>query len=160
MPATHTEQRNASMPQAGGTAPAATVTVQVSRRYAAPVEHVFDAWLTPERAERFLFVTPGGQMVHSELDAHVGGNFNFTERRDGVEVEHIGEFLEIEPGRRLVFTFGVPLYSSLMTTVALDFAAVPGGCEITLTHQGVLAEYRERTAEGWGKILAGLERAL
>lgn len=164
MPAPHTEARDAApAPHAAAavvTPRARGVTVQVSRRYEAAPEHAFDAWLTPERAERFLFTTPGGQMVHTEIDARVGGNFNFTERRDGTEVEHIGEFLEIERPTRLVFTFGVPLYSSLMTTVALDFAVVPGGCEITLTHEGVLPEYRERTGEGWGRILAGLEQAL
>lgn len=160
MPATQSEPRNASAPPQGGTAPQAGTSVQVRHRYAASPAQVFDLWLDPARAERFLFVTPTGQMVRAEIDAQVGGNFNFTERRDGTEVEHVGEYLEIDPGRRLVFTFGVPLYSSLMTTVALDFAAVEGGCEVTLTHEGVLPEYRERTAEGWRGILAGAEQAL
>lgn len=141
------------------TAPA-PVTVRVTHRFTASPERVFDAWLDPDKARKFLFATPSGQMVRADVDPRVGGQFTFTDRRDGVDVVHTGEYLEIERPHRLVFTFGVPQYSAVMTTVTIEITALESGCELTLTHNGVLPEYESRTQEGWGKILAGLAAAL
>jgi uncharacterized protein YndB with AHSA1/START domain len=119
-------------------------------------ERVFDAWLDPGKASKFLFATPTGTMVRADIDARTGGNFNFTDRRDGEDVEHVGTYLEIDRPRRLVFTFGVPKYSSQMTRVTMELTPAGSGCELTLTHEGVLPEWFDRTREGWGKILDGM----
>lgn len=131
-------------------------TLQVTRRFDASMERVFDAWLDPERAGKWLFATPTGKMVRVEIDGRVGGSFNFTRREGGDDVEHVGTYLEIDRPRRLVFAFGVPKYSSQMTRVSIDLKPLPAGCELTLTHEGVPAEWRERTREGWANILEAL----
>ena len=133
-----------------------TATVRVKHRFTASAERVFDAWLDPAKARRFLFATPTGQMVRAEIDPRVGGQFTFTDRRDGEDVDHTGEYLEIERPRRLVFTFMVPKYSSVVTRVTIDIVPLESGCELTLTHEGVLPEYAEQGVEGWSSILAGL----
>ena len=133
-----------------------TATVRVSHRFTAPPEQVFDAWLDPAKARKFLFATPTGQMVRAETDPRVGGQFTFTDRRDGEDVDHTGEYLEIERPRRLVFTFMVPKYSSVVTRVTIDIVPLESGCQLTLTHEGVLKEYEEGSKEGWSRILAGL----
>lgn len=137
-----------------------TVSLKVTRRYAHPPETVFDAWLTPAVAARFLFATPTGTMVKAEIDPRVGGQFLFVDRRDGQEVEHVGAYQEIDRPRRLVFSFGVPAFSAEMTTVALDIAPTEDGCELTLTHEGVLEDWAEQTKGGWTMILDGLDAAL
>jgi uncharacterized protein YndB with AHSA1/START domain len=136
------------------------VTVRVTHRFSASPERVFDAWLDPARAGKFLFATPTGKMVRAEVDARVGGKFAFVDRRDGEDVEHVGEYLEIERPRRLVFTFAVPKYSSVITRVIIDVVPVGTGCELTLTHEGVLPDYASRTEAGWTGILNGLEANL
>ncbi|SIO25694.1 Uncharacterized conserved protein YndB, AHSA1/START domain [Singulisphaera sp. GP187] len=136
------------------------VNLQVTQRFAASAERVFDAWLDPEKAARWLFATETGQMVRTEIDARVGGAFNFTERRGGEDVAHVGEYLEIERPRRLVFTFGIPMYSPLSTRVTVDILPLESGCQLTLTHEGVLPEYVSRTEAGWGMLLAGLAKTL
>jgi uncharacterized protein YndB with AHSA1/START domain len=95
-------------------------------------------------------------MVRVEIDARIGGQFVFVDRRDGEDVEHRGEYLEIDRPRRLVFTFGVPKYSSEMTRVRIDIVPRDAGCELTLTHEGVLLEYADRTLAGWTEILRRL----
>jgi uncharacterized protein YndB with AHSA1/START domain len=132
----------------------------VSRRFDASPERVFDAWLDPEKAGKWLFATPTSQMVRVEIEARVGGAFNFTDRRDGEDVEHVGTYVEIDRPRRLVFTFGVPKYSNQITRVTIDIKPLPTGCELTLTHDGVPAEWFEQTREGWGKILDALAENL
>jgi uncharacterized protein YndB with AHSA1/START domain len=135
--------------------------LKVSHRYPFPPERVFDAWLDPKVARRFLFATPTGEMVRADIDPRVGGRFAFVDRRpEHGDILHEGEYEVIERPRRLVFTFAVPQYDPTPTRVALDFAAIAGGCEVTLTHEGVLPDWEAQTREGWGMILAGLERAL
>jgi uncharacterized protein YndB with AHSA1/START domain len=133
--------------------------VQISRHYDAAAERVFDAWLDPMQARHFLFKTADGQMMRVDIDARTGGNFTIIERRDGQDAEHTGEFLEITRPNRLIFTFAVPDFPA--TRVTVDIAeSIGGGCDLTLTHDGVLPEYVERTEKGWAMILEGLAQLL
>ena len=71
-----------------------------------------------------------------------------------------GQNLEVDRPRRLVFTFGVPKYSTETTRVCIDIVPRDTGCELTLTHEGVLPEYAERTQGGWTEILGRLAAGL
>jgi uncharacterized protein YndB with AHSA1/START domain len=134
--------------------------VRVTHHFKATPERVFDAWLEPQTAAKWLFATPTGQMVRVEIDAHVGGRFSIVDRRGGEEIEHTGEYLEIDRPRRLVFTFGVPKYSPLFNRVTIDIAASDAGCELTLTQENVPDEYLGRNEKGWIGILIELEEAI
>lgn len=142
----------------------AATPIVVTRQYAFPPERVFDAWLTPEITRRWLFTTDDSEVVHCEIDARLGGKFEIVDKRDSDEfkgeVRHIGEYLEIERPRRLVFTFGVPQFDPNMTRVEIDIVAKDSGCELTLTHHGVPAEWREQTTGGWTTLLGSLEREI
>ena len=131
----------------------------ITRRFDCAIEGVFDAWLDPAKASKFLFATPTGKMIRVDIDARVGGSFNIT-RRDGDDIEHVGTYLEIDRPRRLVFTFGVPKFSDQMTRVTIDLKPLPTGCELTLTQEQVPSEWLDRTREGWGMILDGLSAHL
>jgi len=138
-----------------------TAQVRATHRYDAAPEQVFDAWLDPKVAGRFLFATPTGQMVKAEIDPRVGGKFNFTDRRpDMGDVEHVGSYLEIDRPRRLVFEFAVPAYDPTRTRVTIEIAPAGSGSELTLVHDGVLEGWVTQTQQGWGMILDGLAKAL
>ena len=138
----------------------------VTHSYAAAPERVFDAWLDPAIARRFLFATPTGEMIRAEVDARVGGAFTFTDRRpemgpNGADVLHTGQYLEIDRPKRLAFTFGVPQFDPGFTRVVVDFAPAPGGgCDVTLTQSDVPAEWAEGSKQGWTMILGWLEKTL
>lgn len=136
------------------------VTLTVGRTYSSPAERVFEAWLDPDQAGRFLFATPDGEMIKVEIDPLVGGGFNITERRGTDDVAHVGEYLEIERPRRLVFEFGVPMYSPDRGRIEVDIEGLAeGGCRLILTAR-VDPEYRERTEHGWTTILGALDRVV
>ncbi|MBC8087521.1 MAG: SRPBCC domain-containing protein, partial [Phycisphaerae bacterium] len=80
--------------------------IQVTHRFTASSERVFDSWLHVETAKQFLFATETGTMVRAEIDPRVGGTFTFVDRRDGEDVLHTGSYLEIDRPTRLKFTFG------------------------------------------------------
>ena len=134
-----------------------TVSLSVTHDYAAPPDRIFDAFLDPAVARFFLFATPDGKIVRAEIDPRVGGRFVLVDRRPGMgDVEHVGDYLEIDRPRRLVFSFGVPAFSPEMSRVAIEIVPEQEGCRLTLTHEGVLPEFAERSREGWAGILAGL----
>jgi uncharacterized protein YndB with AHSA1/START domain len=135
-------------------------SLTVSRQLASSAARAFDAWLDPAVTSRWLFATPDGLIVRCDIDPRPGGAFTITDRRGAEDVEHVGRYVEIDRPRRLVFTFGVPKYSSEMTTVALTFVGSAQGCDITLAHYDVPAEWRAQTEQGWNDLLGRLDAVL
>lgn len=139
------------------------IVVRVSRRYDAAPERVFDAWLDVEQARRWLFATPEGEIVVAEIDPRVGGRFRFTDRRGGEDWEHVGEYLEIDRPRRLVFRFGVLAIAPDLDRVTIEIEPRDGGgCELALTHEmdAKWAEYEEGSREAWDRMLDGVARSV
>ncbi len=137
----------------------APVILTVTRAFAASAERVFDAWLDPARAARFLFATPEGEMLTCEIDARVGGRGLIVERRAGGDARHRLRFEAIERPRRLVFLFSAdPAEEGEWTRVAIEIAPTPMGCTLTLTHEmdPAWASYEEPTRKGWTMILESL----
>lgn len=129
--------------------------VRVAHRFTASAERVYDAFLDPARAGKFLFATATGHIVRCEIDARVGGTFTIVDRRGGEDLVHTGNYLALERPRLIVFTFSVEKYSSGHSTVTIEIEPLRNGCELTLTHEmaAAAAPFRERTEEGWRGIL-------
>jgi uncharacterized protein YndB with AHSA1/START domain len=146
------------------------VVVRVTHRYNVPAERVFDAWLSPAQAARFLFATRTGNILHCDIDPRVGGGFLVTDRRpvaDGdesfYEAQHRGTYVEIDRPSRLAFDFGVEPSQNNTTRVTIDFVPMgPNISEIVLTHElgdGRDAKaHADRARQGWERMLAQLEK--
>lgn len=128
----------------------------VRRRLGAPAVPVFDAWLDPELAGRWLFATASCPIAHVEIDARVAGAFRFADFRDGRMTEYAGEYLEIVPPRRLAFTLIMGCRPRVVTRVTVAITPRRSGCELTLTHEYVPVERAEQTEARWTGILYGL----
>ena len=90
--------------------------------------------------------------VSAEVDPRPGGAFvlNIT----GEDVTR-GEFLELEPGRRLVFSWGFAAVGE--TTVEVCFEAIPSGTRVRLRHFGFATPTaREDHRRGWAHYLPRL----
>jgi uncharacterized protein YndB with AHSA1/START domain len=131
------------------------ITREVTRRFDAAAERVYDAFLDPAWAGRFLFATPTGQVVRCEIEPRVGGRFVIVDRRGGEDVEHTGTYLELERPRRIVFTFSVAKYAVDADRVTIDITALDHGCELRLRHDTRAADAAatRRTEAGWAAIL-------
>jgi uncharacterized protein YndB with AHSA1/START domain len=138
----------------------ARVSIRVARRFDASAERVFDAWLDPLKAVRFLFATPAGEMVRIQIDARVGGRFICVDRRAGEDVEHSGQYLELDRPRRLVFSLCVPRYGQEIDRVTLELVPQGSGCELALTHEYVQPGDASRAQAGWTEMLEALAAAL
>jgi uncharacterized protein YndB with AHSA1/START domain len=145
----------------------AGVTLILTREFAAAPERVFDAWLDPATAARFLFATPAGEMRECTIDARVGGRALIIEQREAGLAEHHLLFDEIDRPHRLVFRFraclaGAGSEEGDWTRVTIEIAATATGARLTLTHHmdPEWASYEEQTRQGWTMILDNLARTL
>jgi len=78
--------------------------ILLTREFDAARDVVYRAWTTPELIRRWW---PGlrGEMTVVEIDLRVGGTWRYAMvTTGGFEVAFHGEYLEIVPGERIVFT--------------------------------------------------------
>lgn len=141
----------------------APIILTVTRDIDAPPEAVFDAWLDPAQAGKFLFATPDGEMVKVEIDGRIGGRALIVERRATGDAHHRLHYEAIDRPHRLVFLFAAdPAEEGVWTRVTIDIAAKGASSTLTLTHEmdPQWAAYEEQTRRGWTMILDGLARLM
>jgi len=119
-------------------------------RIAAPPEVVFPYFTDPARMV-------GWMGVAALLDPRPGGTFRVEANgRDVV----VGEYVEVEPPRRVVFTWGFEgterLTAAGFTRVEVTFEPDGDGTLLTLRHHDLPSRAREAHDEGWTHYLARL----
>ena len=119
-------------------------------RIEAPPHEVFPFFTDP--AKMILW-----KAVEASLDPRPGGIFQINVT--GHDIAR-GEYIEIDPPRRVVFTFGWESESSPeppgSTTVEITLIPDGDGTLLRLVHSGVPQEMREGSTEGWDHYLARL----
>jgi uncharacterized protein YndB with AHSA1/START domain len=129
---------------------------RVERWLPAAPDRVFAAWLDPASMARWL--SPTGRAVVAN-DPRPGGRFRVVMVGEDTEIEHVGRYLELEPGRRLRFTWRSP-YTGGDSVVTVELEPAGDGTRLTLVHDGLPDEHRESHTGGWGQILDLLAQAL
>ena len=132
------------------------VNIRVTQRYSASAKRVFDAWLDPGMAGKWLFATASRPMARVEIDARAGGSFLFVDRQGGDAVEHSGEYLEIDRPRRLVFTLSMENSPKVITRVITEIVPLTKGCELRLVHEDVPPDHARHFEGRWAGMLYGL----
>jgi uncharacterized protein YndB with AHSA1/START domain len=117
-------------------------------RIAAPPEVVFPYFTDPALVTKWL----GGA---AELDPRPGGVFAVDVQGNPAR----GAFVEVDPPRRVVFTWGVEGESALppgSTTVDVELVADGDDTVVTLTHRGLTGDFHRTHEEGWSQRLRAL----
>jgi uncharacterized protein YndB with AHSA1/START domain len=129
-------------------------TLRMVHSFDASAERLFEAWTDPKQFVEW-FGPQGMTNTFCELDMRVGGTWRVEAEGRGTRRAVSGKYLEIDPPRRLVFTWAWHEKGDLATprehetTVALDFKPVGRRTELTLTQ----SLFRDGTGTGnhrWG----------
>jgi uncharacterized protein YndB with AHSA1/START domain len=136
----------------------------VLRRFDASAERVFNAWFDRVWLGRWMFGPDmrDERIVRLTLDARVGGKFSFVANRQGTEVDHVGEYLELDRPRLLVFTWATRDSLPETSRVIVEITPREPGCEVKLTHvmgAGWSAQV-DWAAGAWSRMLDALEDAM
>jgi uncharacterized protein YndB with AHSA1/START domain len=127
------------------------LSLEISRRFEAPPERVFAAWLGPEWGE---WLGPAGVACEAAtLEPHAGGRFLFRMvMADGRNVEVSGVYREITPPQKLVFTFsGGCAFQE--TVVTVTFRPDGAGTLMVLRQDGFTeATMTDGFREGWSGV--------
>ena len=137
-------------------------SLQVRRRFGAGVAVVYAAWTDPQELKQWLTMGGGAGGTEVSIDLRVGGRYRFVMRGADGEVHRVGGvYREIEPGRRLVYTWAWESTPERESLVTVEFNAAGQGTELVVTHQRFFdSDARDRHEAGWTGCLGHLENYL
>lgn len=146
-------------------APKATtdITLRIERRIAASPERVFAAWTTAEGLKHWFSPTPEHAVLVHDLDLKVGGRYRVEMRHSSGEAHIvIGNYREITPPKRLVFTWQWETgMAGGQTLVTVLIEPDDKGSRMTLLHEKFASEEeRAMHNEGWTGCLDRLVAAV
>lgn len=130
--------------------------VRLSRLLPALPEEVFAAWTDPESLRQWM--CPGTTTVAAvEVEVRVGGRFCIVMRDEKGDLTHAGEYREIRPPQRLVFTWRSNATRNEETLVTVELYPRGDETELVLTHERLPDEPAVvKHTQGWRGIMEKL----
>ncbi|HUW03312.1 MAG TPA: SRPBCC domain-containing protein, partial [Acidimicrobiales bacterium] len=132
--------------------------VVIERSFEAPTELVWKMWTDPEHFKAW-YGPDGASIPVADMDLRVGGSrlvcMEMTTPNGPMQMWFTGEYLEVDPTDRLVYTesmsdedgnvnsaadMGMPEGFPMTTEVIVELEAVGAGTKMVMTHAGVPAD--------------------
>ena len=124
--------------------------ILITREFAAPAHLVYKAFTTPDLVKRW-WSAKRGEVTIAEIDLRVGGKWRWVMITDGgFEVAFHGEYREIEPNERLVYTEayeGAPGGDENAALITMNLAETEGRTTLTLVTEMPTKEDRDLILE-------------
>lgn len=134
--------------------------VEVTRTLRATPQDVFDAWTNADRLQEWLCPDPGF-VAEATCDPVVGGRFRIVKVFGGGTDEVTGEYLVVDPPRRLVFTWTAGTTGGGPSQVTVTLRPDGDTTQMTILHERLPGGgIRDGAAAAWAGIAAKLDRHL
>lgn len=134
--------------------------VQVSRVLKATPQDVFQAWTDPRQLQQWLCPDPGA-VREVTCDPVVGGRYRLVMVFDHGAREVTGEYLEVDPPHRLVFTWLTDRTAGQHTRVTVTIRPDGDLTEMTIVHERLPSDsYRDSARWAWTNVVDRLDRVL
>jgi len=124
-----------------------------------PPERVFRALTTPDELVRWWGSPDTYQLTESTMDLRVGGKWRTLGRGATGPFSVGGEFLEIDPPRKLVQTWIADWDGGHTTTIHYQLDPIATGTRVTVRHEGFgdRVESCDGHSRGWERVLTWLD---
>ena len=140
--------------------------LEVRRHYKAGVAAVYAACTDPEQMKFWMAPTDAVRDSEVELDVRVGGRYRIVMYAPNGETHRVaGEFREVVPPHRLVYTFGwapsadgrLDLVPPGSSTIEIELVPSDDGTTLRFSHRDLpTSEWAASHAHGWDHYLARL----
>ncbi|MBO0695056.1 MAG: SRPBCC domain-containing protein [Verrucomicrobia bacterium] len=145
-------------------AEAEKLSLEVKRFVKAARDRVYGAWTDPAQLKEWF----GPENVKTRnlvADVRVGGRFRWDcTNPEGKEVTISGEYRELQPGKKIVFTWRFEEdedWKNQNSIVTVEFFDREGGTEVRVTHERLPnAASRDDHKQGWESVLDKLDKFL
>jgi uncharacterized protein YndB with AHSA1/START domain len=126
--------------------------IQITKLLPATPAEVFAAWTDPTSLKEWM--CPGTMTATVSLDLRVGGKFQIVMRRENSDMAHVGEYREIRPPERLVFTWQSAATLQRETLVTVELFPRGQQTELVLRHELLPNEHSaSQHQSGWQSIV-------
>jgi len=139
-------------------------SLEIVRFINVPTDRVYKAWTDPAQLRQWF----GPENVRTRnitADVRVGGKYRWDlTSPDGEEMSAFGEYKELVPGKKIVFTWqwdDDEAWKNRSSVVTVELFERRSGTELRLKHEQLPSEEsRDRHNEGWNSLLDRLEQFL
>jgi uncharacterized protein YndB with AHSA1/START domain len=143
---------------------AVKTSLEIKRFINAPPDRVYAAWTDPAQLKEWW----GPESVRTRslvADTRIGGTYRWDLiNQDGEEMSVFGEYRELVPEKKIVFTWkwdDDQAWENRTSLVTVELSNRDGGTELRLTHEQLPSEEsRDRHNQGWNSVLDRLEKFL
>lgn len=121
-------------------------SITIVREIHAPIERVFDAWITPADVVKWYYASEGWTTLYAEINAIKGGRFKIAfQNPEGVVVfDFTGTYTEVDRPTRIAYMMDDARSASI------DFEAVGDKTKVTLVFGMESMNSEELQRDGWG----------
>ena len=150
-----------------------TKDVRIERTFNAPIDVIWAMWTEPEHYANW-YGPMGAKIPKADIDVRVGGRRHIAMAMDTprgpMEMFFVGEYLEVNPKTRLVYTesmadadgnpmtaeqMGMPAGAHMETSIVVELIDLGNQTNMVMTHIGVPAD--SPGGQGWAMAIAKLE---
>ncbi len=142
------------------TAPEAAL--EITRHIKAPPTRVYAAWTDPAQLKQWF--APAEVITDGfAADVRIGGKYRWDlTNSDGEKMSAFGEYRELQPGKKIVFTWqwdDDEAWENQVSVVTITLNERAGGTDLVFRHEQLPSEAsRDRHTRGWNSILDELEK--
>ena len=138
------------------------LSLEIKRLIKAPRDRVYAAWTDPAQLKQWF--GPENVQTHDFIaEVRVGGKFRWDlTSSEGERMAVGGEYHELRPGRKIVFTWqweDDEAWENNVSIVTVELTDRDDGTELRLTHERLPNEAsRDGHTKGWNSALDKLEK--
>lgn len=125
----------------------------------APIERVYEAWTDPDILSQWFLGDDCTSCKVFEADGRVNGRYDFMMTHENGEAYRVrGLYHEVEPNRKLVFSWAWDHEPERESRVMIEFVDQAGKTLLTLTHTRLADQQSlDNHLKGWTGCLRHLE---